>query len=223
MLSRLEKTIGYSFKNEGLLVQALTHPSYLGEHKVQSNQRMEFLGDAVLELAVSTFLYNNCVHRDEGELSRIRAAIVSEKPLFAVAEGIELGKYLLLSQGEATSGGNHKPSILSDALEAVFGAIYLDSDFETAQGVVLALLKERMQDIITNYSAAVDYKSRLQELLQKNGAVKIEYVLLSSSGPAHDMHYVFAVCLNGKELGRGEGKTKKQAQQEAACRALESM
>ncbi len=204
-------------------MQALTHPSYLGEHKTHSNQRMEFLGDAVLELAVSNYIYNNCIDRHEGELSRIRAAIVSEKPLFAVAENIGLGKHLLMSHGEAASGGDHKPSILSDALEAVLGAVYLDSDFETAQAVALFLLKDRMQDIINNYSAAVDYKSRLQELLQQNGAVKIEYVLISASGPAHDMHYEFAVCLNGKELGRGQGKTKKQAQQEAAKEALQGL
>ena len=203
-------------------MQALTHPSYLGEHKVESNQRMEYLGDAVLELSVSTYLYDNC-ERPEGELTRLRAAIVSEKPLYQVAKGIGLGEYLLMSHGELACGGNDKPSILSDAMEAVFGAVYLDGGFEEARRVIISLMKDRMTDIIENYKQAVDYKSRLQEVLQKNGNVDIRYVLIEASGPAHDMSYEFAVCLGQKELGRGKGKTKKQAQQEAACMALESM
>ena len=203
-------------------MQALTHPSFLGEHNVESNQRMEYLGDAVLELTVSTYLYDHC-ERPEGELTRIRAAIVSEKPLSEVARSIRLGEYLLMSHGELTSGGREKPSILSDAMEAVLGAVYLDGGFDAAGRVIIGLMEDRMTDITLNYRQAVDYKSRLQEVLQKNGNVRIEYVLLSASGPAHDMEYEFAVCLDSKELGRGRGKTKKQAQQEAACKALEGM
>jgi len=218
-IDALEKSIGYSFKDKSLLMQALTHPSYLGEHKAQSNQRMEYLGDAVLELSVSTYLYDNC-SRPEGELTRIRAAIVSEKPLSEVAKSISLGSFLVMSHGELAGGGAQKPSILSDAMEAVFGAVYLDGGFERAREVILRLMMDRIVSITANYKQAVDYKSRLQELLQKNGNVNLEYVLLSSSGPAHQMHYEFAVCLDGKELGRGSGGTKKEAQQNAAGMAL---
>lgn len=218
----LQSALGYTFKNQSLLMQALTHPSYLGEHKADgNNQRMEYLGDAVLELAVSTFLYQRCTDKSEGELSRIRAAIVSEKPLHAVAEILSLGKFIQMSLGEQSSGGSHKCSILSDALEAVFGAVYLDGGFEAAEQVVLRLLNERMEAIVLDHRAAVDYKSRLQEELQKDGNINIQYVQTSAWGPPHDMCYEFAVELEGKELGRGEGKTKKAAQQSAAGRALE--
>ena len=220
-LDGLQAAIGYSFKDESLLLQALTHPSFLGEHKAEgSNQRMEYLGDAVLELAVSTFLYLHCTDKAEGELSRIRAAIVSEQRLSAAAESLCLGDYLRLSHGELACGGAHKSSILSDALEAVFGAIYLDAGFSEAQRIVLRLMEGRMQEITADYSAAVDYKSRLQELVQKNGVSFPEYVLEAQSGPAHERIYDYSVLIAGKNMGRGTGKTKKAAQQAAAQQAL---
>lgn len=220
-LDALQSAIGYTFADRSLLVQALTHPSYLGEHKEQSsNQRMEYLGDAVLELAVSTYLYSRLPAKAEGELSRIRAAIVSEQPLSVAAREIDLGRYLYLSQGERTSGGAEKASILSDALEAVFGAIYLDSGFEPACAAVLRLMDARMEDITAHCGEAVDHKSRLQELVQQHGAARIEYREEAQHGPAHDRSYTFSVWINGKMCGSGSGKTKKAAQQEAAGSAF---
>ena len=209
-LDALQSAIGYTFADRSLLVQALTHPSYLGEHKEQSsNQRMEYLGDAVLELAVSTYLYSRLPAKAEGELSRIRAAIVSEQPLSVAAREIDLGRYLYLSQGERAGGGAEKASILSDALEAVFGAIYLDSGFEPACAAVLRLMDARMEDITAHCGEAVDHKSRLQELVQQHGAARIEYREEEQHGPAHDRSYTFSVWINGKMCGSGSGKTKR--------------
>ena len=205
-------------------MQALTHPSYLGEHKEQSsNQRMEYLGDAVLELAVSTYLYSRLPAKAEGELSRIRAAIVSEQPLSVAAMEIDLGRYLYLSQGERAGGGAEKASILSDALEAVFGAIYLDSGFEPAcAGGRCAPLWMPVWRI-SRRTAAKRWiiKAAFRSLCQRHGAARMRITARRrSTAPRTTAAIPFPVWINGKMCGSGSGKTKKAAQQEAAGSAF---
>lgn len=223
-LQQLEHSIQYAFRNKGLLEQALTHPSYTGEHpEVGHYQRLEFLGDAVIGMTVGEFLYRASDQMDEGRLSQSRAKIVSEKPLFITAKAVDLGKYVRLSTGERNSGGAEKPSILSDVFEALMAAVYLDGGFDEAKRVILALLRPRIGEVLES-SGGSDDKSRLQELLQQRCSnVKIEYICLESSGPAHDRTFVSAVRVDGKMIGRGEGKSKKLSEQAAARRALEKL
>lgn len=223
-LQQLEHSIEYTFRNKGLLEQALTHPSYTGEHpEVGHYQRLEFLGDAVIGMTVGEFLYRTSSRMDEGQLSQSRAKIVSEKPLFITAKAVDLGRYVRMSTGERNSGGAEKPSILSDVFEAVMAAVYLDGGFDEAKRVILALLQPRIKSVLEGVGGSDD-KSRLQELLQhRSGEVKIEYNCLESSGPAHDRTFVSEVCVNWEALGKGEGKSKKLSEQMAARSALEKL
>ena len=220
-IEQLEKRLGVTFANPNLLLQALTHRSYLNEnksHPVSHNERLEFLGDAVLELTVSRFLYENFPNVPEGELTKMRAAIVCEPSLVKFANQLKFGDFLLLGRGEEHTGGRNRPALLADVFEAYIGALYLDQGVEI---VVSFLEKTVFPKIKTGaFSHVMDYKSELQELVQKDNNGIIEYVIVSEMGPAHAREFVSSVRLGGTEIGTGSGKTKKEAEQNAAAMAL---
>ena len=221
--SELEKRIGYTFRNKTLIYEALSHSSYANEKKKQrhSNERLEFLGDSVLSVVVSEYLFKNYPDFPEGELTKIRAALVCEKSLHQFALRIHLGEFLLLGKGEAHTGGRERPSILADAFEAVIAAIYLDGGLEAARKHIMHFIPKTLP---TNHSLLFgDYKTALQEVIQKNPEEKVEYVLVSESGPDHNKTFVVEVCMNSNVIGKGKGKTKKEAEQMAAKEALELM
>lgn len=219
-LAEFQKRIGYQFNNLNLIRQALTHSSYANEKhmkKHSDNERLEFLGDAVLEIVSSEFLYINYPDKPEGELTKLRASIVCEPTLALCTEPLELGKYLYLGKGEDHTGGRKRKSILSDALEAVIGAIYLDGGFTNAKEFVLRFI---MTDI-ENKQLFYDSKTILQEIVQSDYKGKeIEYVLTGEIGPDHDKKFVVSLVVGDKTLGEGTGRTKKAAEQEAAYRAI---
>ncbi len=219
-MERLCDKLGYRFKNRELLVTALTHPSYGGDHHVPHYQRLEFLGDAVLELAVSEYLYSELPEVDEGRLTRIRAALVREETLCRAARRIGLGEFIRLSVGEERSGGRNKPSILSDVMEAVFAAVYLDGGFERAVQVVRIALRDELNP--RSLADPLDAKSRLQELLQRDGGMP-SYEYLSMEGPPHAPVFFYRVCDGERVLGSGSGSSKQNAQQAAASDALKRM
>ncbi len=219
IFTEFQIAIGYNFKNEELLKQALTHSSFSHEMKINirpHNERLEFLGDAVLELIVSEFLYKSYGNVSEGELSKIRASLVCEQTLASCAREISLGKYLQLGKGEVTSGGNERDSILSDAFEAVIGALYLDGEKEAASAFIMKFLLNDIEKHRTFY----DSKSMLQELVQERYNEPLSYRLISESGPDHDKCYTSAAVLGGNILAQGVGKTKKSAEQKAAYSAI---
>jgi len=221
MSSEIEKKIGYKFKKKELLELALTHSSYANEKRdksVKSNERIEFLGDAVLSIVTGSYLYRSYPNISEGELTKMRAVLVCEEALFGIARELGLGQYLKLGNGESNSGGRERPSILADAVEALLGAIYLDSGekaaYKFAKMFVFRDNKERKQ---------TDYKTRLQEIAQKNMEEIIKYTLVDESGPAHNRSFTVEVMLNSNVIGRGTGGSKKEAEQRAAQAALELM
>lgn len=218
MLQELEKAIGYTFHNIELLRVAVTHTSYANESKKgeKHNERLEFLGDSVLGVVVADYLFHEAGHLPEGQLTRKRASLVCEQALFGFAQQIQLGKYLRLGKGEERSGGRQRPSILSDAFEAVIAAIYLDGGLESARAFILPFVTE-------GKPAGEDYKTRLQEVVQQNPEERLRYVVAGESGPDHDKHFVVEVHLNSNCIGRGEGHSKKIAEQQAARQALELM
>ncbi len=209
--------LGYSFKNSKLLETALTHPSYGGDHHVPHYQRLEFLGDAVLELAISRHLYFEFPEVDEGKLTRIRAGLVREETLCRAAKRLDLGRYIRLSVGEDRSGGREKPSILCDVMEAVLAAVYLDGGFDAAVSVIRQALAEDLHPRFLEDH--LDAKSRLQEILQRDGGMP-SYEFISMQGPPHAPLFRYSVTLDGQVLGTGEGASKQNAQQEAARAAL---
>jgi ribonuclease-3 len=217
-----QNTIGIRLENEKLLKQAFTHSSYVNEHRrkpFEDNERLEFLGDAVLELTVSQFLYKKYPTMTEGELTKLRAAIVCEPSLVAFANELDFGKLVLLGKGEEMTGGRERPALLADVFEAFIGALYLDQGIET---VIKFLEKVVFPKINAGaFSHVMDYKSQLQELIQRDGTGAIEYRVLQEIGPAHNKEFVSKVSLNGKELGVGTGKSKKEAEQHAAQMALD--
>ena len=219
----LEERIGYQFKNKKYLRRALTHSSYSNEsrEKPESNERMEFLGDAVLSLVVSNYIFHR-FHLDEGDLTKIRASIVCEKSLFRFAQEIGLGEELYLGRGEEQMGGRTRPSIVSDAFEALIAAIFLDGGLEPAGKFVLRFVREEL-DTGEQRGTFVDYKTMLQEIIQKNPEEKVTYVLVGEHGPDHDKHFAVEVRLNSNVIGRGESRSKKGAEQLAAKEALELM
>ncbi|MCL2373271.1 MAG: ribonuclease III [Defluviitaleaceae bacterium] len=223
MSDQLQTGLGYDFKRTALLRQAITHSSFAHEQALESsecNQRLEFLGDAVLELCISDFLYHSHPELAEGELSRRRASLVCETTLAEIARQIGLGNYLLLGQGEAQENGRKKDSILSDAMEAIFGAIFLDGGMDAVRNVILTLIKP----IATrNVKKIKDNKSTLQELLQKNSKETAIYNIVEESGPAHQKNFVAEVTHKGKPLGKGTGRNKKEAEQNAAAEALKKV
>jgi len=221
-VERLQKRIGYTFRDITLLQTALSHSSYANEtHRGDSNERLEFLGDAILSIIVSEYIFNHYRNKAEGDLTKLRASLVCEVSLAEFARQIDLGASLRLGRGEAKNGGADRPSILADAFEALIAAIYLDGGMEEAKKFVLGCTEKE----ILNPKArrTKDYKTILQEIVQQNGGEKLEYVLVDESGPDHNKHFVIEVHLNSNVLGKGEGRTKKDAEQQAARIALELM
>ncbi len=221
MLNHLEEKIEYQFQNRSLLLTAVTHTSYANEHRKEKavhNERLEFLGDAVLEVVSSEYLFHKYPKKQEGELSKIRASMVCEPSLAKCARDLDLPRYLRLGKGEELMGGREKDSITSDATEAVIGAIYLDGGFEAAKTFVMnyILLELSEEDLFK------DAKTRLQELIQEQNK-KVEYTILSEEGPDHDKHFTAGVFVDGKRIGIGDGRTKKAAEQAAARGAIQSM
>lgn len=218
-IEELQERIGYQFKEEGLLRQALTHSSYANEKhmkKLSDNERLEFLGDAVLEIISSDFLYRNYPKLPEGDLTKLRASIVCEPTLALCTREIDLGEYLLLGKGENLTGGRSRKSILSDAMEAVIGAIYLDGGYESAKNFVHRFILTDIEHKKLFY----DSKTILQELVQGNYEEPLHYELLSEAGPDHDKKFKAEAFIGTRLIGTGSGHTKKAAEQEAAYQAL---
>lgn len=223
-LKELMAKLNYSFVDYSILNNALTHSSYVnGEnHGAVHNERMEFLGDAVLELCVSEYLYHNYPNMNEGMMTRTRARTVCESALCEAARRISLGKYLMLSHGEENTGGRDKPSILSDALEAVIGAIFLDGGIECARNFVLSFSKANIAAAISSISAK-DYKTLLQEHVQHSNCGPLEYRVIAVSGPDHKRVFTINVFINDKPYGIGDGGTKQEAGQNAAKETLDML
>lgn len=216
--TELEEQLGYRFKDPALLTEALCHSSYANEKRgaLHCNERLEFLGDSVLSIVVSTYLFRHTT-LPEGDLTKIRASLVCERSLYEWAKQIDLGAYLLLGHGEEQTGGRERPSVLSDAFEAVIAAIYLDGGMEPAQRHILRFLPERYD---RPSEAFRDYKTVLQEVIQQNPEEHIEYVLVGEEGPDHAKTFSVEVRLNSNIIGRGSGRSKKIAEQMAAKEAL---
>ena len=219
-MQSFQKKLGYTFKNTELLKTALTHTSYAHEKKVESYERLEFLGDAILQMLTSRYIYNNYPDFPEGKMSRMRANIVCEATLFKIAEKLSVGELALLGKGEELTGGRNRPSILADMVEAILAAIYLDGGIDKAQEVIFDAYGHIIEAAAKGLLNC-DYKTALQEELQKDGSVNIEYLLVKEDGPAHAKVFTMAVSLNNKILGSGSGRTKQEAQQMAAKNALE--
>ena len=223
-LKKLEQTIGYQFTAKSLLEQAMTHSSYANEKhlgKLGCNERLEFLGDAVLELISSDFLYKKFRNNQEGELTKKRASMVCEKSLAYCAREFGLPEFILLGRGEEMMGGRTRPSILADAFEALIAAIYLDGGMEAAREFVLPFVMDTLES--ESKIRFHDYKTALQEIVQKNPEEKLSYVLVEESGPDHNKRFEVEVRLNSNVIGHGVGKSKKDAEQMAAKEALELM
>ena len=222
-INQFENIIGYRFNNKEYILEALTHSSYSNENKNYNfNERLEFLGDSVLGIIISDYLFKNETELPEGELTKLRANIVCEESLSEVSKKIELGTHMLLGKGEEATGGRERVSILADAVEAVIAAIYLDGGIENARKFVLTQMDEIIQDSIKGRIFR-DYKTHLQEVIQSQGETNIIYDLVEEIGPDHNKKFVMQVKLNDEVLGTGEGKSKKEAEQSAAKQALRRM
>ena len=215
----IQRRIGYKFKNIRLLENALTHSSYANEKHLKSNERLEFLGDSVLSVIISDYLYKKMSDTNEGDLSKLRANLVCEQSLDKVARRIGLDEGLMLGRGEEMTGGRKRPSIVSDAFEAVLAAIYLDSDIETARNWLLPLMKNDIEDAIAGRRSG-DYKTALQEKIQKQHSGTISYEIIKEEGQAHMKNFTVRVLLDDREIGTGTGSSKKEAEQNAAKMAL---
>ena len=217
--SAFEEKIKYQFKDKSLLLEALTHSSYANEMRngLKCNERMEFLGDAVLSIVTAELLYGKFPDMPEGELSKLRSSLVCTAELSQFAKDISLGDYLLLGKGEQNTGGSERPSILENAFEALIAAIYLDGGMGFAKAHILRFLNSALENHQINFK---DYKTQLQEIIQQNPDETLNYVIVGESGPDHDKRFDVEVHLNSNVIGRGTGKSKKQAEQEAAKEAL---
>lgn len=225
-LGSLEENLNYTFKDVQLLRKALTHSSYANENKMkitESNERLEFLGDSILNLVVSQYLYKKYPDYPEGELTKIRATVVCESSLAFAARKIGLGEYLLLGKGEESTGGRERESILADASEALTGAIYIDSDFEVTNKFLLGNFEEDIVYAVAKGALFIDYKTELQERFQRISKAKIEYKVLKEVGPDHDKIFHINVIVNNNIVGKGLGRNKKEAEQMAAKEALSLM
>lgn len=220
-MQEFEDRIKYSFKDGNLLRRALTHSSYANERQTDygSNERLEFLGDSVLGFITAEYFYKHLPDVPEGELTKLRASTVCENSLYGFAKQIDLGEHLLLGKGEINTGGRARTSILADAFEALIAAIYLDGGMQEAKSFVLSFVT----DAIKHKPSFNDYKTTLQEVIQKNPEEHLEYVLVGESGPDHNKCFEVEVHLNSNVIGRGKGKSKKHAEQQAAKEALELM
>ncbi|MEN1966908.1 ribonuclease III [Lentibacillus sp. N15] len=222
-VAKLEKTLDITFHDHSLVRLAFTHSSYVNEHrgKVSSdNERLEYLGDAVLELAVSQYLYRKNKTMPEGEMTKMRAAIVCEASLYNFAREMHFGDYLLLGKGEEQTGGRERPALLADAFEAFLGALYLDQGFDAVLTFMNAFIFPKLST--GAFSHAMDYKSQLQELVQQYRNSSVDYNIVEEKGPSHDKEFVSEVTIRGKVSGRGIGRTKKEAEQRAAKHALDT-
>ncbi len=219
MYTDIENIIGYRFGNKDILKEALTHKSYAGEHRSSKhNERLEFLGDSILGAIVADYIYNQCPHVEEGVLSKIKSNLVSRRILYVWGKKLDLGRYMSLGHGEIATGGRERDSIISNAVEAVIGAVYLDGGYPAAEAVILPWVKTQA---LTQDSQ--DFKSLLQEYLQKRGRETPVYEVIQTVGPEHDKTFTVRVSLGDKELGLGKGHNKKMAEQAAAQNAFERM
>ena len=216
----LERVLGHTFQDKALLETALTHTSFANEarHGTKHNERLEFLGYSVLSIVVAEYLFTHS-SLPEGDLTRMRASLVCEAALFTFAQKIGLGRWLRLGHGEEMGGGRTRPSVVSDAFEAVIAALYLDGGIDAARAFILPFVTSAL----TKQSAEEDYKTKLQEVVQQNPSERLRYVVASQTGPDHDKHFVVEVHLNSNCIGSGEGHSKKQAEQAAAKEALALM
>ncbi|MBR3249691.1 MAG: ribonuclease III [Clostridia bacterium] len=219
-ISKLEQSIGYEFKDKQLLQTALTHTSYAYEHHVQSYEKLEFLGDSILEFLSSEYIYENFPNLKEGEMTKVRATVVCEESLAQIAKLHNFSDFLNLGKSEKLSGGNARNPILEDTVEAVIAAIYKDGGIDQARKFIVENLKNPIE-YATKHVGVKDYKTVLQEKLQVNGDVKIEYVTIAEKGPDHDKSFEAEVRYEGRPLARGKGKSKKAAEMQAAKKALE--
>jgi len=220
----LEKKLQYTFRNKALLEEALNHSSYANEHRsagVCSNERLEFLGDSILGFVTAEHLFKTYGKLPEGDLTRIRAALVCEQSLYEVAQELELGKCLKLGKGEEAGGGRYRQSILADAVEAVFAAVYLDSDMISISAIIHRVLLDRADAHVVEERR--DYKTSLQELVQREEGRKLTYHMVGESGPDHNKTFIFEVLIDGVSAGQGTGHSKKEAEQMAARDALKKL
>ncbi len=220
-MEEFEQILGYRFSDPELLCRALSHSSYTNESKSvrESNERLEFLGDSVLSIIVAEYLFKNYSKLPEGELTKLRASLVCEKSLAAFAREIDLGRFLFLGKGEQQNGGRERPSILADAFEAVLAAMFLDGGMDVCKKHVLRFIEKELKNH-TVEEAFHDYKTQLQEIIQRNPEEELVYVLTGEEGPDHDKRFTVQVRLNSNVIGTGEGHSKKQAEQYAAKQAL---
>lgn len=223
VMKELQKRLGYTFREPALLQTALTHSSYANEShgRCACNERLEFLGDSVLGMITAQYLFEHCPQVPEGGLTKQRAALVCEKALCKYSSELGIGECLYLGHGERRSGGNKRASILADAFEAVLAAIYLDGGMEEARKFVLHFIVRELTEQKKN--SFHDYKTTLQEIIQQSPEEQLEYMLVEESGPDHDKHFVVEVRLNSNVIGRGGGRSKKEAEQQAAREALSLM
>ena len=220
-IEAVEESIGYTFKNKELLENALRHTSYAYENNVSSNEKLEFLGDSILEFISSKYIYGKYPKLKEGEMTKVRATVVCEASLYKVAKLHNFSDFLYLGKSEIKTGVNKRPAILADSVEAVIAAIYLDGGLKEAEKFIIENLKDEIE-IATKHVGNKDYKTVLQEKLQVHGEVKIEYEITKESGPDHDKTFEAQVKCNGKVLAKGSGKSKKEAHMMAAKKALEN-
>lgn len=222
-LKELEDKIGYTFKDKKLLICALTHSSFANErisHDVSSYERLEFFGDSILSFVISDFIYKNLPDYPEGDLTRLRAAVVCEDSLYEVSKKLSIGKYILLGKGEENSNGRERKSILADIIEAIIAAMFIDSGLEESRKFIMDNLKDKILSLVEHSEKVVDYKSQLQHLVQQAPGEQFEYELEEETGPDHDKRFVMVAKLNRNIIGRGSGKSKREAEQNAAKEAL---
>lgn len=218
---RFQQQFNIQFDNPALLYQAFTHSSYVNEHRRKfftDNERLEFLGDAVLELSVSQYLFQQYAGMSEGELTKLRAAIVCEPSLVLFSNELNFGKYILLGKGEELTGGRERPALLADIFEAFIGALYLDKGLETVVSFLEKVVFPKIE--LGAFSHVMDYKSQLQEIIQQQNNGMLSYEIVDEKGPAHNRTFISRVMLNSKELGIGNGRSKKEAEQQAARLAI---
>lgn len=221
-LNDFEKEIGYCFKNKNLLKNALTHTSYANEHEISSNEKLEFLGDAVLEFVVSAYLYENYSNLKEGEMTKVRASVVCEESLYKIATMHNFSDFLYLGKSEIVGNEKTRPAILADSVEAVIAAMYLDSNIDEVKKFIINNLTDSIKTSSQNVGMK-DYKTVLQEKLQEHKGACIQYEIIKEFGPDHDKRFTAGVKLNDKILAKGTGKSKKSAQMQAAKNALENI
>ena len=221
-LEKVEESIQYKFNNKNLIKQALIHKSYAFENKVESNEKLEFLGDSILEFLSSKYIYENYPNLKEGEMTKVRAMVVCEESLYKIAKKHNFSDFLYLGKAQLSAGENKRPAILADSVEAIIAAIYIDGGLDNANKFIIENLKNEIE-YATTHVGIKDYKTVLQEKLQENGDVKIEYEITKETGPDHNKLFEAQVKCNGVVLAKGEGKSKKEAHMKAAKKALETI